>query len=546
MPVEKNKEYIVEIIDNGYEGEGIAKIEGFTIFIPNSIKGEKVKILIVKVLKSHAFGKIIEILEKSPNRVETDCTTYKRCGGCDLRHIKYEETLKMKQNAVQSLVNKTLKTKIEVQNTLGMEKPYNYRNKAQYPVGMDKEGKPVIGVFANRTHEIIPIKECLIQNKKSQELAKFILNFIMENKISIYDEKTLKGLIRHIVTKIGIRTNEIMCIIVINGKTIPKEKELVSEIIERFPEVKTIVKNINPATLIIDFNPILKRNYLKDINCPVYEIDGHNIIPAKYVSQKQEYNAATLRRKIYHNIYPFLTEFNNETIEKVEADYVLDDFIKNKLPYYAELKNDPSKNIISGLSKYLNLGFISSQRVALEIIKSNTAQENKESFLEELVIRKELSDNFCLYAENFKNFSGIPTWAKTSLNNHKFDLRTYTYSLKEFEEAKTHDKLWNAAQNQLRKEGSIHAYLRMYWAKKILEWTNSPSNALNTAIYLNDKYAYDSPSSNGYTGILWTIGGLHDRAFINYPITGKIRRMTYDSMKKKYNLTEYIKKYLPE
>ena len=194
----------------------------------------------------------------------------------------------------------------------------------------------------------------------------------------------------------------------------------------------------------------------------------------------------------------------------------------------------------------MNLGFISSQRVALEIIKSNTAQENKESFLEELVIRKELSDNFCLYTENFKNFSGIPTWAKTSLNNHKFDLRTYTYSLKEFEEAKTHDKLWNAAQNQLLKEGSIHAYLRMYWAKKILEWTNSPSNALNTAIYLNDKYAYDSPSSNGYTGILWAIGGLHDRAFINYPITGKIRRMTYDSMKKKYNLTEYIKKYLPE
>ena len=175
MPVEKNKEYIVEIIDNGYEGEGIAKIEGFTIFIPNSIKGEKVKILIVKVLKSHAFGKIIEILKKSPNRVETDCTTYKRCGGCDLRHIKYEETLKMKQNAVQSLVSKTLKTKIEVQNTLGMENPYNYRNKAQYPVGMNKEGQPVIGVFANRTHEIIPIKECLIQNKKKSRTCKIYI-----------------------------------------------------------------------------------------------------------------------------------------------------------------------------------------------------------------------------------------------------------------------------------------------------------------------------------------------------------------------------------
>ena len=144
MQVEKNKEYIVEIIDNGYEGEGIAKIDGFTIFIPNAIKGEKVKILILKVLSSHAFGKIVKIIKPSSYRVESDCTTYKRCGGCSLRHIQYEETLKMKQNAVQSLVNKTLKSKIEVQETLGMENPYHYRNKAQYPVGINKEGKPVI------------------------------------------------------------------------------------------------------------------------------------------------------------------------------------------------------------------------------------------------------------------------------------------------------------------------------------------------------------------------------------------------------------------
>ena len=306
MPVEKNKEYIVEIIDNGYEGEGIAKIEGFTIFIPNSIKGEKVKILIVKVLKSHAFGKIIEILKKSPNRVETDCTTYKRCGGCDLRHIKYEETLKMKQNAVQSLVNKTLKTKIEVQNTLGMEKPYNYRNKAQYPVGIDKEGQPVIGVFANRTHEIIPIKECLIQNKKSQELAKFILNFIIENKISIYDEKTLKGLIRHIVTKIGIRTNEIMCIIVINGKTIPKEKELVSKITEKFPEVKTIVKNINMKNT----NVIMgKQNinlygdgYIKDkLGEYTFKISPHSFYQVNPIQAEKLYNLAVESAKISKN-----------------------------------------------------------------------------------------------------------------------------------------------------------------------------------------------------------------------------------------------------
>ncbi len=306
MPVEKNKEYIVEIIDNGYEGEGIAKIEGFTIFIPNSIKGEKVKILIVKVLKSHAFGKIIEILKKSPNRVETDCTTYKRCGGCDLRHIKYEETLKMKQNAVQSLVSKTLKTKIEVQNTLGMENPYNYRNKAQYPVGMNKEGQPVIGVFANRTHEIIPIKECLIQNKKSQELAKFILNFIIENKISIYDEKTLKGLIRHIVTKIGIRTNEIMCIIVINGKTIPKEKELVSKITEKFPEVKTIVKNINMKNTNVIMGKeninLYGDGYIKDkLGEYTFKISSHSFYQVNPIQAEKLYNLAVESAKISKN-----------------------------------------------------------------------------------------------------------------------------------------------------------------------------------------------------------------------------------------------------
>ena len=245
VPIKKNKEYIVDIIDNGFEGEGIAKIDNFTIFIPDAIKGEKIKILIVKVLSSHAFGKILEIIDKSDKRIESDCITYKRCGGCNLRHIKYEETLKMKQNAVQSLVNKTLKTKIQVQETLGMENPYCYRNKAQYPVGIDKNGKPIIGVFANRTHEIIPIQKCFIQNEKSEKLAKFVFNWIVKNNISIYNEKTRKGLIRHIVTKIGIKTNEIMCVIVINGSKIPNEQELVQEILEKFPEVKTIVKNIN-------------------------------------------------------------------------------------------------------------------------------------------------------------------------------------------------------------------------------------------------------------------------------------------------------------
>ena len=316
------------------------------------------------------------------------------------------------------------------------------------------------------------------------------------------------------------------------------------EVIEKSPE--EIIKDLNPALIILDFNPILKRDYLNNADFKIYEIDGHNIIPARFVSDKQEYSAATLRRKIYYNIYSFLTEFENLTTEKVEADYVLEDFIKNKLPYYAEYKNDISKNMLSGLSKYLNLGFISSQKIALEIIKSRVNNINKELFLEELIVRKELADNFCLYSQNYNDFSGVPNWAKMSLNNHKFDIRPYIYSIKELEKAKTHDTLWNATQIQLIREGTIHGYLRMYWAKKISEWIPSPKESLKTAIYLNDKYAYDSPSSNGYVGILWAIAGLHDRAFIDYPVTGKIRRMTYDSIKRKYDLGDYLQKYVSE
>lgn len=245
VPVKKNKEYLVEIIDQGFEGEGIAKIEGFTIFIEGTIKGEKCRILIVKVTSSHAFGKLVEILEKSKYRVEPDCATYKRCGGCNLRHIDYEETLNIKQNTVQNLVNKTLNNKIKVEMTVGMGNPYNYRNKAQYPVGFDKSGEPVMGVYAKRTHEIIPMRNCMIQNPVSEKIANVVLGFFIKNNIPIYNEKNGEGLLRHIVIKVGIKTHEIMCILVLNKKELKKEKELIKVLIREFPEIKTIVKNYN-------------------------------------------------------------------------------------------------------------------------------------------------------------------------------------------------------------------------------------------------------------------------------------------------------------
>ena len=245
MNIQKNQEFEVEIIDNGYEGEGIAKIDNFTIFIKGAIKGERCRIVIVKVNKSFAFGKLLEVLRSSEYRVNADCTTYKRCGGCSLRHIKYEETLKIKKDMVQNLVNKGLKNRVTVNDVIGMDNPYNYRNKLQYPVGRDKNEMPVMGVFANRTHEIIPVESCLIQNKEAEKVAKEIFKFIKENNISIYDEKTRSGAIRHIIVKIGVKTNEIMCIIVSNDESFNMEKELVRDITSKFSNVKTIIKNVN-------------------------------------------------------------------------------------------------------------------------------------------------------------------------------------------------------------------------------------------------------------------------------------------------------------
>ena len=268
MDIKKNQEYIVEIIDDGFEGEGIAKIDGFTVFVPGAIKGEKIKILIVKVLSSHAFGKIIEILEESKFRVESDCDTYKRCGGCNLRHVDYEETLNMKQNAVQNLVNKNLKTKIEVKPTWGMGNPYHYRNKLQYPIGVNKAGEPIMGVFANRTHEIIPVDNCLLQNEKANQVAKYVIDVIKKYNLSVYNETTREGLVRHVMVKIAFRTGEIMVTIVINGDFLPFVKDIARDLEGACHDVVSVIVNINKKNtnvILGDKNiNILGKGYIRD------------------------------------------------------------------------------------------------------------------------------------------------------------------------------------------------------------------------------------------------------------------------------------------
>ena len=164
-------------------------------------------------------------------------------------------------------------------------------------------------------------------------------------------------------------------------------------------------------------------------------------------------------------------------------------------------------------------------------------------FLEELIVRRELSDNFCYFNPKYDSFDGFHNWAKETLNKHRKDDREFVYSLEDFEKANTHEDFWNAAQNELIVTGKMHGYMRMYWAKKILEWSKSPEEALKIAIYLNDKYELDGRDPNGYTGCAWSIGGIHDRAWFERPIYGKIRYMNKNGAMHKFDVKSYIKNH---
>ena len=347
-------------------------------------------------------------------------------------------------------------------------------------------------------------------------------------------------------------------------------------------ELPKILKNINASILVSDFDPlkiktIWKRDVAKQISIPFYEVDAHNIVPCLHVSDKLEFAAYTLRPKIHKALIEFMDEFpklkkmgkseiSSDRIDwgkitkslKInfdvkEVDWIkpgetsalksLENFLKNKFDNYNEWRNDPTKNGQSNLSPYLHFGQISAQRIALETERLNGNKESAKFFLEELIVRRELADNFCYFNKNYDSFDGFHDWAKTSLNEHRKDEREFVYTLKQFEQAKTHEDLWNAAQMEMVTTGKMHGYMRMYWAKKILEWTKSPEDALKIAIYLNDKYELDGRDPNGYTGIAWSIGGIHDRPWFERPVYGKIRYMNRNGAEKKFDIKAYIGKY---
>ena len=178
----------------------------------------------------------------------------------------------------------------------------------------------------------------------------------------------------------------------------------------------------------------------------------------------------------------------------------------------------------------------------MEITKSSLPLKDRDAFLEEMIVRRELADNFCHYESNYDYFGGFHPWAQKTLNEHRHDEREYLYPEEQFEESETHDPLWNAAQNEMKVKGKMHGFMRMYWAKKILEWSPSPEVAQQTAIELNDKYQLDGRDPNGYTGIAWSIGGIHDRAWFERPIYGKVRYMNYNGCKRKFDVKKYIER----
>jgi deoxyribodipyrimidine photo-lyase len=202
------------------------------------------------------------------------------------------------------------------------------------------------------------------------------------------------------------------------------------------------------------------------------------------------------------------------------------------------LRNDPTLDYLSHLSPYLHFGQISPLYIALKVI--DTDSRGKEAFLEELIVRRELSMNFVFYNEKYDSFEAVPEWAKKTLKAHQKNKRQYTYSLEELETAQTHDAYWNAAQREMVGRGKMHGYMRMYWGKKIIEWSKTPEKAFQIALYLNNKYELDGRDPNGFTGVAWCFGK-HDRPWGERPIFGNVRYMNDKGLKRKFDADRYVR-----
>jgi deoxyribodipyrimidine photo-lyase len=225
-----------------------------------------------------------------------------------------------------------------------------------------------------------------------------------------------------------------------------------------------------------------------------------------------------------------------------EAKKRLSGFCDGKLNHYTDRKNEPHLDYVSHMSPYLHFGQISPLYIALQVLKAkDVGEQNKRAYLEELVVRRELSMNYCFYNPQYDSYAGLPDWAQKTLKAHRKDKREYIYSIKELEQARTHDPYWNAAQKEMLLTGKMHNYMRMYWGKKIIEWSTTPEEAFQRAIYLNNKYELDGRDPNSFTGVAWCLGK-HDRPWKERPIFGTVRYMSASGLKRKFDMEAYVRK----
>ena len=318
----------------------------------------------------------------------------------------------------------------------------------------------------------------------------------------------------------------------------------------------------------------------KEIACRLVEVDTDMVVPMEEASDKEEFSAGTIRPKILRQLDAYLVAvrhakikvsannlmlgpaFDIEDVDKAlskmkidasagpvegfiggadEAARHLGEFIEHRLGVYAQKRNDPNLNVLSNMSPYLHFGQISALEIALEVMGVKGCTEGKEAYLEELLVRREVAANFCYYNRDYDNYKSVPGWAKVTLEFHKKDKRPNLFTFEQLERGLTYDPYWNAAQWEMVYGGKMHGYMRMYWGKKIIEWTKRPEEAFDIAVRLNDKYELDGRDANGYTGVAWCFGK-HDRAWANRAVFGKVRYMNDRGLERKFDAKAYVKK----
>ncbi len=339
----KNKEYVVDIVDIGQGGVGIGKYEGFTVFIEGGLIQDKVKVIISKSKKNYAVGDIVEILEKSPFRVDRICSDdLKDCGGCQIQELDYNKQLELKTNEVKQVISRIGKLEnVEIHETIGMQSPCRYRNKAQFPI-QNINGSTAIGFYKKKSHDVIPTDMCVIQHDINDKIIKIIKTYIQAYNVSIYNEMTHTGVLRHLVTKVGFTTNEVMVVLVANGTNLPHLNELASVLQENIPGFKTLVLNINKAktnVILGKENKVIYGNgkindYIGDL---VFEISPLSFFQVNPVQTEVLYNKALEYAELKENDTVFdiycgigsISLFLAQKATKVYGIEIVEDAIKD-------------------------------------------------------------------------------------------------------------------------------------------------------------------------------------------------------------------------